>query len=395
MEQLLFITTSSIASNPRLVKEFESLKSNYVCTVVCYKHHDWSLELSEKIKSDNKEVNFIEIDRKQKFLSTIVSKIKHKVAIRINPFYKNNYKVCAFASNDKTAQLLNVVKQLSRDIEFKRIVAHNLGAFYPAVWVSKSQDIDLQLDIEDYHPGESLYFNEKLEKTNRHRIMQYSFNEANTITYASEGIALECKKKYSISKDVYQLTIINAFKRDDFIKPIATEENVLKTVWFSQYIGPNRGLEQVFSAAKAHSDIEFHLIGNVNKEYVKDIVFAKNVIFHEVMSQSDLHEFLRTMDIGLALESEKADYNRNICLTNKFLAYVQAGLYVLATDTFGQRNFLESINFEAGKLIESSLSNELSKIDKNLFIHQAKINRWNSARQFSWEEEQTKLLEIF
>ena len=63
---ILFATTSSLAANPRLVKEFEVLKADYNCDVLSFKHHDWTLELTEAIKRRNPEVHFIEIDRKTK-----------------------------------------------------------------------------------------------------------------------------------------------------------------------------------------------------------------------------------------------------------------------------------------------------------------------------------------
>ena len=190
------------------------------------------------------------------------------------------------------------------------------------------------------------------------------------------------------------VTIINSFNAEDFKKPKNNSSKIIKCVWFSQHIGPNRGLEKVFAAAKSLDQIEFHLIGNPNHNYLETVSIGKNVMLHDIMKQEDLHEFLSQMDIGLALENVEADDNRNICLTNKFLAYVQAGLYVLATDTFGQSQFLNSLDYNAGLIMKSSLEKSLQDLDRNLLKTTAKIERWQNAKSFSWGKEQLKLQKL-
>ena len=390
--QVLFITTSSLAANPRLVKEFEVLKTDYTCHVLCFKHHDWSLELSEAIKNRNPEVHFIEIDRKKEVFQTLFCKVLHKSAIVFNPFFPKSFKICAFASNDKAAQLWLHMKSLPKQIKASHIIAHNLGAFFAAVTYSEKKDVALQLDIEDYYPGEALYFNKTYEVQNRMHIMGYSFLKADAITYASKGIQLECEKHFKSQGHAKQVTLINAFNATDFREPKANVSEKIKCVWFSQNIGPNRGLEQVFESAKDHAALEFHIIGNPNTVYLDTIDLSSTIKFHGIMTQTELHEFLSQMDIGLALESKTADFNRDICLTNKFLAYAQAGLFILATDTFGQRDFLNQLNYNAGQRIDVNLSTVFSNLDHSVLNHQSKLMRWENAKSFSWEIEQLKLI---
>lgn len=391
MKKLLFITTSSLAANPRLVKEFETLKNDFECFVLCFKHQDWSMELSEAIKIRNQEVHFIEIDRHVAVFQTILCKITHKFSIALNGLFPKNFKVCAFASNDKTQQLWLMTKSLYNKHNFSRVIAHNLGAFYAAVELSEKKDIALQLDIEDFYPGEALYFNKMREKQNRMLLMGYSFLRANSITYASEGILLECKKHFKVNDKSEQLTLINTFATTEFLKPEAQRSDTIKCVWFSQHIGPNRGLEHVFDAAKNLKHIEFHLIGNRNQNYLGGYDLSENIKFHPIMKMEDLHRLLSQMDIGLALEDPEADNNRNICLTNKILAYAQSGLYILASDTFGQSQFLSSLDYQAGIIINTSLGEALQNLDIKLLDIPSKTDRWEKAKSFSWENEQLKL----
>lgn len=394
MENLLFISTSSLASNPRLVKEFAFLKQHYKCTVLCFEHQDWTADLSKKIVALHPEVHFVAIERKKCIIETGMAKLYHKLCIFINPLLKNKLWVAAFASNDKSPQLLRRAKKLCKQTAFSTIIAHNLGAFYPARQVAKRYGVRLQLDVEDFHPGEALYFNEAHEEANRHLIMQACFSEAYSISYAAEGIAKACKARYQISKEVRQATIINSFQSSDFKKPKTKTNALLKCVWFSQHIGPKRGLVQIFEAAKAHPNIEFHLIGNANGSYLNLQNLSSNIILHPILSQAALHDFLSTMDIGLALERADADSNRDICLTNKILAYAQAGLFILATDTYGQAQFLNTLSYQAGLLIEEDLVQSLTDITLQALDLQSKTKRWEFAKAFAWEEEQQHLLAL-
>ncbi len=394
MKSILFITTSSLAANPRLVKEFEALKENNNCVVLSFKHDDWSLELSEAIKKRNPKVEFFEIDRKKDVFQTIASKAIHKIAISLNGIFSEKFKICAFASSDKALQLWFKAKVLQNKIQFSRIIAHNLGAFFSAVNIAEKLNIELQLDIEDYYPGEALYFNEKYEIQNRMEIMKHSFSKADAITYASRGIQLECEKHFKVQTDARQITIINAFNEEDFIEPDTKPKDKIHCVWFSQHIGPNRGLEQVFEAAKTLDHVTFHIVGNRNQAYLDGFDLGDNIRFYKVMKQELLHSFLSKMDIGLALENTEADYNRNICLTNKFLAYSQAGLYIVASNTLGQSQFLKSLDYDAGVIIESSLKETLFKFNQVLLEAPRKTDRWLKAKSFCWEIEKIKLKEL-
>lgn len=393
-QALLFITTASLAANPRLVKEFAFLKQQHSCTVLCFEHQDWSAELSQKIRDAHPEVDFITIDRKKKVVATLMAKVWHKLCIFINPWFQKYVKVTAYASNDKTPQLLWEAKTLCKKTQFSTIIAHNLGAFYPAMKAAQHYGARFQLDVEDFYPGEALYFNKAHEKENRHLLMQACFDKAYSITYAAEGIAKACQEHYEISNTVKQALIINSFKSTDFKKPQAQTKSQLKCVWFSQHIGPNRGLEQVFEAAKRHPSIEFHLVGNINTAYLDSQGLSNNIILHPIMPQSILHGFLCSMDIGLALESSKADNNRDICLTNKILAYTQAGLFILATNTYGQQQFLNSLTYNAGLIITQNLAQSLTDINLQSLDLQSKTARWEAAKYFAWEVEQKQLLSL-
>lgn len=392
-QHIVFITTSSLATNPRLVKEFEFLKEHYSCSVISFEHNDWSLEPSNEIIKRNPQIKFITIDRHENLVQTLVSKFYHKIALRLNPFFKSSTKIAAYASNDKTAQLCFELKKVKYNKNLDTVITHNLGAFYPALQLAKQTSCRLQLDIEDYHPGEEFYFNKNYELQNRLLIMQQAFNMAHAITYASEGIKLKCEAAFKIKPQTKKQVIINAFKMDDFIIPKKIDASI-NFVWFSQNISAKRGLEPVFELAKRFLEYKFHFIGKANTNFIEAMQPSENITIHKPMTQDKLHEFLSKMDIGLALENKDGDGNRDICLTNKFLAYAQAGLYIFATETFGQLHFMNQIGNQFGFIIESSLEETIEQLDKTILENKNRIERWEKAKYFSWEKQSELLLEV-
>ena len=112
--------------------------------------------------------------------------------------------------------------------------------------------------------------------------------------------------------------------------------------WFSQTIGPGRGLETFFLAAeKVALPFEVHLRGNLGNHaaWLERCISPRlrpRVHVHPSVPGDRLHSRIGQHDIGLALESTQVR-SRDLTITNKLFQYLQAGLAVIATDTAGQR----------------------------------------------------------
>jgi hypothetical protein len=195
------------------------------------------------------------------------------------------------------------------------------------------------------------------------------------------------------------LTIINGFPREEFISPIEDNSEKLKLIWFSQNIAENRGLEYFINATnKLYNEIELHLIGNLTKENSEKLLSNLNGIYiHEPLSQRELHVFISRFDIGLAIEPGK-DFNNSIALSNKLLAYVQAGLYVIATPTFGQLGFLNNsnLNYSIVNLEEAEIFNCLKKLLQTKHLNRLnKQEQFKNAQKYAWEEINMPLIEAW
>jgi glycosyltransferase involved in cell wall biosynthesis len=173
--------------------------------------------------------------------------------------------------------------------------------------------------------------------------------------------------------------------------------------WFSQTIGPGRGLEVLLAAlAQVQGDWQLHLRGHCPDVYRTWLMaqvpeeWRDRVFIHGTVPNHELPLRIAEHDIGLALETT-AIPSRNLTITNKLFQYLQAGLAVIATDTAGQREVLQSHPL-AGQLIASDDSRSLAQAirywvqsPQRLAIAQQAAQQ--AAQSMTWEEQALRLVD--
>ena len=385
---VLFVTSSCLATNPRLIKNYLYQRScGHTCKILGFQFGNWSDEMTDEL------IKKYDID------CTLIPPTdeiywKTLFAFGIQKLCSLLYKLipslaCVAYASDKKALLLNMWLKNER---FKAdvIEAHNLPALYPAFKFSKKWNIPYGFDVEDYHPGE--FIRSVTEKNRRLSLFKRILPQASFITAASPLIAETVDELLKVHKPKC-ITINNSFHADDFSPPILRENNdKIRFVWFSQTASYGRGLEFFIKAAQPFKEqLELVLIGSLDKNFEKEFVLNNSFISHQSpISQSALHTTLGNFDVGLATELSSSDMNREICLTNKLFAYLQSGLFVLATDTKAQSLFFDSKS-EYGKVIEQSIEGfekgimHLLKIKDQIITE--KLHRYSKSKQFSFENE--------
>jgi hypothetical protein len=96
--------------------------------------------------------------------------------------FKTNLFLNALANSRRSLQIVYAFKKTDKP---DLIVAHNLGALYPAYVLSKKWQIPFNFDVEDYHPGEFIRHDAKNEKARREFLMKRLLPKASAITCAS------------------------------------------------------------------------------------------------------------------------------------------------------------------------------------------------------------------
>ena len=133
-----------------------------------------------------------------------------------------------------------------------------------------------------------------------------------------------------------------------------------RMVWFSQTIGPGRGLEAFIKLwGSSGTDGTVTLIGHpVSTCYLAKLRFHlpenhRDRLKHlPLVPPNELSKEVAKYDLGLALEPS-FPRNKHLTISNKILQYLSCGLGVLATRTLGQMEVLK-YNPNAGLLLELS-----------------------------------------
>jgi glycosyltransferase involved in cell wall biosynthesis len=172
-------------------------------------------------------------------------------------------------------------------------------------------------------------------------------------------------------------------------------------IWFSQTIGPGRGLETLFEALKlTRTPLEVHLVGECITGYDNELesAFPKDsghrLFIHPPVKHSDLPAMISRHRIGLAIENKQPE-SRNKTITNKLLQYLQAGVQVLATATDGQQEVAASFPGAVRTVPADDPTAWAAGLE---FLLSSDFDRESTRRTFellfSWEAQEKKLLDL-
>ncbi len=178
--------------------------------------------------------------------------------------------------------------------------------------------------------------------------------------------------------------------------------NLCSLHWFSQTIGPGRGLELLFEALPLlNNPVEIHLRGQYSdsaRRWLEPLVpdeWRDRLFIHSTVPTDQLLDRIAEHDIGLALEVPHCP-SRQLTITNKLFQYLQAGLAVVATDTLGQQEIFSKVS-TIGRLVAHNSSESLAQalnelIRKRGELAIAKATARTAAEQlFNWEHQANQL----
>lgn len=392
MKSILFLTSTNLAANPRLLKELKLAKDNgFSATVVQFSVGNWSDVMTAELQQQFNDVEFINVSALRKpFVPWLLSTLFHKLCNLIPDTVSNNW-VLSVSTGKRSFLLLQELKKINRKHDW--VIAHNPAAFYPACWYGKQTSTKVGIDVEDYHPGE---ITDNKDVAKMKRLMQQTLPKAVYCSYAAPLIMKEVKKEVK-GLSSRQIVLLNGFDADEFIKPVVSESEGLQLVWFSQNIDAGRGLEHLIPVVnELYPMVELHLIGSMRSAFEQ--MFLKNktgIIVHKPKKQREIHEFLSLCDIGLASDIP-VNRNREIALTNKIIAYAQAGLYILAFDTEAQRDFLSTseLQYKIAENNPEAIRKAIMSIDRNV-IRNTQAERFKHGQVFDWHLLSKPLVEVW
>lgn len=358
------VTPGHLASNPRVVKEADALhKAGYGVTVIAGDLTGFVRPFDEEIlrRAPWKAMRVGASSRPRRLMSRLARGL-----VRALPAVRLPVPLAVTAHSSQTAELARTACDIAADL----YIAHYVSALPAAAAAARRHGAALGYDAEDFHAG---------EPDNRLGLVQAVegafLSRCSHLTAASPLIAKAYEKTYGRKAT----TVLNVFPlppdRQAVRPPRA--DGTLTAYWFSQSIGPDRGLQSVIEAlALTRSRVSLHIRGSDEAGHGKALLAVAGrlrvddrVELLPMASPSQMVELAGEYDIGLSLETDISE-SRRLCLTNKIFTYLLAGRPVMMSDTPAQKALAADLG-EAAAVV--SLSDPVAIA--------AQLDRWASSPQ--------------
>lgn len=405
LKKIVLITSGQPSTNPRLVKEADALSDAGYEVTVLYQYWDSWAELADQKLLSQKKWKPICLGGKplENKLIYFLTRSIHKISRKLYGYLGNHFYLAEFSSYRSFLLLYLKARKLKADL----YISHNLGSLAPAVWASKKNHAKCGFDAEDFHR------HERTSDSNDPDVILKSYLENKYIpqlNYLTTASPLINEQYHSLFPSLQPQAILNVFPKTNISpsKPYQ-KENPLKLFWFSQKIGPDRGIEDVFSALKYLDglNIEFHLLGkprpgikNKFDRIIEDLDFVHQpfIFYYPPVDEQSLMAMTATFDIGLALEPGFSP-NNHIALSNKIFTYLSVGLCLICSNSKAQKKFMEE-NQDIGSIYPIGNEKDLAKIIKHLYdypeiLNHKKLVAFDLAQTIcNWETESQKFLTL-
>ena len=352
MTRVCLVTTGHPSTNPRLVKEADALtEAGYDVRVVAAKFVAWADAADAAFADRPWQTEWVRFGEMAAPRNRVFRSARRRLGRMLVPRLGARRPMLEWALHYVTPELARLAARTPADL----YIAHNLGALPAAARAARRHGARLGFDAEDFHRGELPDTPATAEERQMIRLAEERYVPGcDYVTAASDGIAEAYASALAIPRPV---TILNVFPLADRAAAVPEAEladevpaGTRSLHWFSQTIGPGRGLEDALAALPLlPDDVVLSLRGlwAPGYEAVLRAEADRLGVGHrlralppcppdEVVRRAAAH------DVGLALEVAET-LNRDLCVTNKLFTYLLAGLPFVATDTTGQRGVCETL----------------------------------------------------
>jgi glycosyltransferase involved in cell wall biosynthesis len=263
--------------------------------------------------------------------------------------------------------------------------------------------IKIAFDLEDWYSEDLLPAARKGRPIRLLKNAEAQALKCGTCCYTtSQAMAKGLSAAYGSSR--VPAVIYNSFHPAIRLKQYRGTGSRIRLYWFSQTIGPGRGLEHfICGLAETGFSWELNLRGQISESYLahlKQLVDPKDRLnILPLLANDSLLDDMSNYDIGLALEPDSPP-NKDLTISNKFFHYMAGGLPVVASDTAGHREIGEKhpdIVFLYKNGDKNDLKSVLTQINSVFMHYRPELNdqvKNTYASYYSWQLESEKLLQL-
>jgi glycosyltransferase involved in cell wall biosynthesis len=399
------VTPGQPSTNPRLVKEADALtEAGYETTVVACKYQKWADEADAVFDDRDWSIHWLRYGPMASKLRDLCQRGRRRAAEELVRVVGPQPGLTERAFHYALPELTRTVQQVPADL----YIAHNLAALPAAFCAAQQHNAVLGFDAEDFHRGELPDAPEhELDRRITTALEERYMPQCDYVTAASDGIGVAYAEALDIAPPT---TVLNVFPWSERIHDVPDEalaeevpDGRRSLYWFSQTIGPDRGLEDALETLPhLPHDVVLSLRGEWSPGYeetfrrrARRLGVADRIRHLNLVPPDELIPRTGEHDVGLALEQPSVSRNRTICLTNKLFTYLLAGLPFVATDTPGQRPVVEELSEVARLYAPGDVGACAKKIEKLLTGSNLESKALRVSRdRYCWEEERETFLDV-
>jgi glycosyltransferase involved in cell wall biosynthesis len=393
--RICIVTPSALGSNPRVVKEAQ------VLTQAGHDVHVISTSSLELVDRRDEEIL-----AQARWSSERIDLRRGRIVRKLRQLLLRQFGQLFGSAEDGYAPAVAELSRRAAAWPAQLYIAHYVAALPAAARAARRHGARLAYDAEDFHlgdPPEGPAF--EPERRAIRGVEARHLPNCAYVTAASPGIAQAYADAYGIAAPP---VVLNVFPREDAVIT-ATRAGAARpgpsVYWFSQTIGPDRGLEcAVRAIAKARTKPHLYLRGDPAHGYRDEIVglaaslgVTDRLHLLDPAAPSQMTPLAAQYDLGLVAETGFTP-NHRIALSNKQFTYLLAGVPALLSDTPGHTAFArmaEGAAFVFRSEDEHSLAAEIDALLGDaaaLANARACALEWGLSR-FNWDVEQTRLLD--
>jgi hypothetical protein len=399
---ICLITPGHVSSTPRLVKEADALvAAGYRVHVVAGDHYAPAARLDASLLADARwQYTSVPLRRN---LPALGRKALRKLARLALAAGCSGVRLAALAHHAETFRLAATAARIEADF----YLGHCLAGLPAAAFAARRRGVAYGFDLEDFHEEET---ETALKNTSDRRAARLLGTRllpgCRHLSAASPLIAEKCEQTYG----VHPVVLLNVFPLSEAPAapvdlPPPSETVPLRLYWFSQTIGPGRGLEAVIDTlALMRTPAELSLRGLCTETYRRTLQTRATAAglrtplrFLPSAPPVEMVRLAAGYHLGLSVEASYPP-NRDICLTNKIFTCLLAGVPVALTPTRAQSALATALG-EAALLLDFSGQPVRSAAALDVFagspdrLAAARTRAWSLARdRYNWDREQSAFL---
>ena len=395
--RICVVTAGHLSTCPRMLKAADAFhEEGYRVRVISTRTTGWATAADAGIAASRDwQWRVVNYDRAEAPATWLRSGARHKaaraLASLVNPIPRT---VAAAAFGRVHRELVNAILEEPADL----IYGGTTGAIAAVAEAGRRAGTPFAVDFEDFHCAEHESPEGNLSNTLARRVMRSASDGAAFVTAGSAAIARACRDELGIAA----IAINNVFPLPDSPPDEGNRHagrHEFAAYWFSQTIGPGRGLEDVVRALGLTTrPASLTVRGCPAAGYMDGLqaLAARTaprvrIAIEAPSSPARMVDACRPFDLGVSAEQGHIR-NRLLNLPNKATTYPLAGLPVALTDTAGQQPLAGDLGrgalvFAPGDAV--SLADQIVPLMTDpARLADARDASWHAARtRWHWEHE--------